>query len=242
MRLPSIIILVLWPGAIFSQSDVLFAKDTFTSYQISAIGTQEGRLKIIYNGEEISVPFETVDSLKLKNGRVIIGNTLRDDMLFIDFPINNEGMVEYSGVERTDSVSATVLHQRAKFCMVELFNSFKDVVQNNDEAAALLMIKGYMVTSTSFLLAQYKVRIEFTLTMEFKSGRYRYSVKFWKFEISYDRITYYDFLFSNEAEPADTRYITRKMWRDIKTGTFTESQRFIQSMKKCMNTPKSDDW
>lgn len=100
------------------------------------------------------------------------------DIISSNFP-TKDGLIHYSGVINVDSsLSSTDLYLNAKKWIVESFNSGKAVAQIDDKDLNILMIKAYLDKGDYSILgtsASYK--FWFTLKIETKPGRYKYTLE-----------------------------------------------------------------
>lgn len=93
--------------------------------------------------------------------------------LSLVFPMDN-GKVVYSEVVKVDStLTADQLFKNAKIWLIDAFKSAKDVIQTESQSDHLLVAKGFNNRSHNQIV---NGKIWFTLKLETKDGRYRYSI------------------------------------------------------------------
>lgn len=105
-------------------------------------------------------------------------NAHSQDIINSNFP-TKDSLIQYSGVINVDSsLSSNDLYLNAKKWIVESFHSGKAVTQIDDKDHNILMIKAYLDKgdySTLGTTASYK--FWFTLKIETKPGRYKYTLE-----------------------------------------------------------------
>lgn len=90
------------------------------------------------------------------------------------FPLK-KGVIEYSEVITVDGVEASELYKRAKIWLVDAFKSSKDVIQNDDKDNNIVIGKGFFSGIGHNQLVK-NPRYWFTIRIDSKDGRYRYSI------------------------------------------------------------------
>jgi hypothetical protein len=86
------------------------------------------------------------------------------------------GMISYQEIVRVDSsVTKDVLYASAKDWFANAFRSAKDVIQMEDKENAKLIGKGNLTVSIPMVGPDYS-RVDFTVTIQAKDGRYKYTV------------------------------------------------------------------
>ncbi|MCW3082952.1 MAG: hypothetical protein JWP12_318 [Bacteroidetes bacterium] len=81
--------------------------------------------------------------------------------------------------ERIDSIGKTKdeLYSATKMFIAVEWKSAKDVIQNDDKEAGLIMIKGlYSVSETGFMGALYTYNYSYNVTFRFKDGKYKMNI------------------------------------------------------------------
>jgi hypothetical protein len=89
------------------------------------------------------------------------------------FPRDESGNVRFQEVVQVAGVSAADLYSRAKFWAAKAFVNAKSVIQLDDPASGRFVLKGSL--QESYGLTE-KVWFHFTLTVEVKDGRYRWTL------------------------------------------------------------------
>jgi hypothetical protein len=90
-----------------------------------------------------------------------------------NFP-TKDGQIHYSEVVEVDTLSASELYLNAKNWLVESFKWSKSVIDLDDKEAKILVIKGHIAEKHNSLVQD--PQNGFTLRIETKDGRYRYSL------------------------------------------------------------------
>jgi hypothetical protein len=90
------------------------------------------------------------------------------------FPRDESGHARFQDVVQVEGVSAADLYSRAKFWAAKAFVSAKNVIQLDDPASGRLVLKGSLQESYGGLAEG--VWFHFTLTVEVKDGRYRWTL------------------------------------------------------------------
>ena len=92
------------------------------------------------------------------------------------FP-NNDGLIVYTEVVKLDSTyTSDLLFKNAKQWLVDNFKSGKDVLQTDDKESGYIIGQGYFVVGKNpvgFFVTN--SRIWFTVKIEVKDGRYKYT-------------------------------------------------------------------
>ena len=81
------------------------------------------------------------------------------------------GKITYKEVIQIDSVTKNEAYNAAKVWIAKTFRSAKDVIQNDDKDAGIIVLKPLFQ-----LFATEKGYIHYTLTLLFKDGRYKYEL------------------------------------------------------------------
>lgn len=89
------------------------------------------------------------------------------------FPRDQTGRVRFQEVVSVDGVPAADLYSRAKLWAARAFKSAKDVIQLDDPASGRLVLRG--MHSEPYMGA-HEVWYRFTLAVEVKEGRYRWTL------------------------------------------------------------------
>lgn len=151
----------------------------------------------------------------------------------------------FTAVIAVDSVSAKDLKKRADIWFVSAFKDSKSVIQINEDDRIIGKANTFYSHKNAFN-DYYDGNIEFTISLYFKDGRYKYELK--------------DFIHSGkniniglitEAEEApfkvlgSTKKYRKREWDNIKEAVELTALELIASLKTAMNQPQpatSDDW
>ena len=98
------------------------------------------------------------------------------DTVGMNIPVK-DGSIIYTGVVNINGKSKDDLYRNAKQWFVDYFKSSHDVIQNQDKEKGLIIAKGIVHFTASF---GYQLTTtwydKFTIKLEFKDGKYRYSI------------------------------------------------------------------
>jgi Domain of unknown function (DUF4468) with TBP-like fold len=95
-----------------------------------------------------------------------------------NFPKNVQtGQIEYLDVVNVDSASPKQLHKRAKTFFANSLKSAKDAIQLDDTTQIICKNNVLLTLETSMFLAPTaNYRLDYTLLVQFKAGKYRYQI------------------------------------------------------------------
>jgi hypothetical protein len=99
------------------------------------------------------------------------------------FPRDDKGNVRFQGVVQVEGAKAQELYTLAKLWVAKSFRSAKDVIQLDDPANGVLIAKGSHEEGYGFSTT---VWFHYTLTVEVKDGRYRWTLD----QLEYDAGAY----------------------------------------------------
>ena len=85
------------------------------------------------------------------------------------FAKRENGLLLLSNVEKVENVSAQELYRRALLWVTDVYKNPKAVIQTQDADAGILVVMGNIYGAA-------KTRLKHKLTMEFKDGRYRWTI------------------------------------------------------------------
>lgn len=162
----------------------------------------------------------------------------------VQFPINENGEIEYSEVVRVDStISADQLYSRAKMVIADLFNSAQSVIQNDDATNKQILVKGKISADYSWGMASAPGHVDFTMTIFCKGGRYKYSIKPQQHTASYRGTNYNGGSLLNEKPDCGTFNMPKSYWEKIKINADATFKSFTTTLKQKMNeNSQKEDW
>lgn len=105
----------------------------------------------------------------------LLASTVQAQQSPSPFPLNSEGDVLYSGSALVDSVGKDELYRRARLWVTTSYNSPKDVIQLDDKEVGTIIVKGIVQTVLHCGVAA-AANEYYTLKIEVKDGKYRYSL------------------------------------------------------------------
>ncbi|MBA7550147.1 hypothetical protein ES705_42653 [subsurface metagenome] len=166
-----------------------------------------------------------------------------------NFP-TNDGYIYYSEVVTLDSsLTANNLYLNAKKWLVDAFKSSKAVIQADDKEAKLIIIKSYVSKGHNQYISNPKNW--FTLKIEMKDGRYKYSL----YDVRYEFDVYVSGVHNHTDEPFEVwikpsdKKISEKKRQKINEALTkyckelnVEFKGIISSLKKGMENIENDDW
>lgn len=88
------------------------------------------------------------------------------------FPINQNGDIEYTDVITADGYSKDDLYIQARSWMAKNFKNANEVIQMDDKEAGRIIGKGVVMLSNASTFGW----INYTLEIQLKDGRYKYSI------------------------------------------------------------------
>ncbi len=160
---------------------------------------------------------------------------------FTSAPVDTTtGKINFTEVVKEDSLNQEQLYSNAKEWFAKTFNSANDVLQMDDKSSGKLIGKGLSMITIPMGITNVPEKMWFTVIIEVKNGRYRYSFTDITFESPEDQ--------THRKEPAEN-IITDKAIQEGKTKLRTKYRdealrvfnQFIASLKKAMNK-KSEGW
>ena len=159
-------------------------------------------------------------------------------------PIDKEtGKISYSEIVKVDSVDAKALYNNAKIWFVHYFNSAKNVLQLDDKESGRIIGKGLLNVTTSVIVKADAGVVKFTIEINAKDGRYKYTfTDFW-----------HEAYISKITTPGDLRLskpgggiltMGKGNWNGIKRQTNEMVLDMILNLKKAMSSSqnKDDSW
>lgn len=142
---------------------------------------------------------------------------------------NEVGMQE---VIQIDSVSKTELYKRAKLWVVESFKSAKNVIQLDDVENSTIVIKGITTIYFKAFIATADLDVKFTLKIEAKEGRYRYTLNNVNFILA-----------GNNDTPASNYWKNPNLTKNTRVALGEELANIIIRLKKGMlKATSADKW
>lgn len=149
-----------------------------------------------------------------------------------------DGKIVYSGVITVDStVKAGELYSRAKNFLAHEYKSAKAVIQVDDKDGGQIVGKGNFIIEDQFFLSVTENRIDHTVSIFVKDGKYKYEIS--DFYVNIPASKYYSGgNFSLESYLGSKRKIQIKILKN----TNTEVLSIIEDLKKAMNNPINTDF
>lgn len=161
---------------------------------------------------------------------------------------DSTGEIIFSDVVKVDSVSSSELYTRARQWVAVNFVSAKDVIQMDDKQSGTFIVKAMTDVRTTFMVKSPCGVVTYTLTINVKDGRYKYSFSNLWHSTDYNVsprstiITPGDL--RNEKPGGGIMSMGMKNWNGIKQQAKDSIELLIVSLKQSMNkqSPKTDNW
>jgi hypothetical protein len=152
--------------------------------------------------------------------------------------------------EKTDSIQKTKsqIYTDTKMFIAKTWKSAKDVIQNDDKDAGIILIKGKSVQNFNFALHQYEFIYDYTVTFKMKDGKYKVILENVYCSSAYEESRWQ----VKKIEPSDEiPYPLETGWISVKkAGMLMESLKaelqaivdsFAKSMKSTVSPRSSND-
>jgi len=160
-----------------------------------------------------------------------------------NLPRNDEGKVEYKEVIEVPGVSKDELYLRAWEWLSKTFISSKNVIQMKDQEGGIIVGNATIQVSVKRVMMFPAGWINYTLTLNFKDGRYRCVINSFVHDGTGSE-------FSNGASagpltkdiPRKPKIFSKKEWARIKMQVDEEINKLIESMKAAMISDSDDEW
>lgn len=160
------------------------------------------------------------------------------------FPVDaNTGRLLYSEVVRVDSVNSQELYVRAHSWIARSFNSASNVIQLDDKAAGMIVVKGVFavkdnVVNPTMMDVSLSGTVDFTLEIQTRDGRYKYIITDLVFKLLGQRE--YDLRSSTISVGGFYKTKTNMRWLELRQNTDATILRIIESLRQAMTT--SEEW
>ena len=160
----------------------------------------------------------------------------------VSFPLDTvTHLISYTEVVKlTDSTSKNELFSRAKTCFAYVFKSSKNVIQNEDKDAGIIIGKATIKAHARALGSDYDGGfVNFTITIVCKDGRYKYTITDFVHEGTGSKMPS-----GGNLENKSVGTWTNRQWNLMKSQTDTEVKNLISSIKSEMRkpSPQNDKW
>ncbi|RPJ58303.1 MAG: DUF4468 domain-containing protein [Dehalococcoidia bacterium] len=158
------------------------------------------------------------------------------------FPVENKKITYTKIVKLDSSYTSELLYKNAKKWIIDQFKSGKDVIQSEDKEQLYIIGKGFFQHNLChMLLFTSECKYWFTVNIEVKDGRYKYTV--------YDVIYNYRLTINNTSqyirEPFEV-YLSNannsKRTREYYTAIASEFNSIIKNLENSMIIKEHSDW
>lgn len=148
-----------------------------------------------------------------------------------------DSQVVYTNIITVDGVSKDELYKRARLFIVKNYKSANAVIQLDDKESGHIIGKGVLtvVTDGGDLLGASETKVNHTISIMVKDGRYKYEVS---------DLSVIGQLGSTQTTTPMEYYITskNKFQKRFSVDAHTYISIFVQSLIDAMNTKVKDDW
>jgi hypothetical protein len=163
-----------------------------------------------------------------------------------DLPKDKNGEIEYAEIIQVDSASDKSLFSRAKIFCAKNFKSSTDVIKLEDAEPFTIVAKGLLnKIYTNPFNKTFGGNVKFTLTIQAKEGRYKYSINDLYHSDPHYNADYSGGSLLLEKPACGTLFMTKKAWQKIKEDTDIQIKKMIQNLIIVMadhNTSDKDNW
>lgn len=176
-------------------------------------------------------------------------------------PRNDKGEVVFSRVVQEEGYDKKTLYKASKLCIIELFNSAKDVIQLDDPESGIIIVKGL---SEQMVTTNYKknktitqtATLRYTLKIQAKQNRYKidiYQIKghypggmvsgvYWPPQDTPAEMLTYDLCFNPNGEIKPMESFYRRAIIDCCNPLLNRILETIHNNLKLTSADESDDW
>ena len=158
-----------------------------------------------------------------------------------DFPINEKtGRAEYTDVVNVEGNTAEQLYLRAKEWFAVAFKDSRTVLEFDDNITHKLIGNGsFPVIIKELGLTRSGGNVKFTITLQFKDGRYKYKIS----NLIYHYPKYYANNYPLDVEKNPSISIHKKNWIFIQDQAKERIQQLIKSLQNfILTSEESDNW
>ena len=181
-----------------------------------------------------------------------LGNVLGQDELPEIFPRDENGKIIFTEVVQVDStLNQSQLFGNAKLFFANTFKSAKDVIQLEDKENGRIVGKGLSNIYIT-VLTPVKMKLHYSILIECKDGRYKYTIYDLYYEDYPDKYNSYRTSKTPIENTFETkRYYNRKgqpksLFKQYKEKTEAEIENLVKLIKESMETSGSktsdSDW
>lgn len=163
-------VFLLSPVSLIAQSEF---RDWF---QIE--GQSKQYVKIIRIEDDIiyfRIPTDSIQKERRVNKKVLKEYN-QFDLSELPYPTNEAGKIIFTDVVKTDNATQKQLYLSAKSWFANIFKSSQDVLQIDSKEDGILLGKGFADISIPVFLTDAINKLWFTIKIELKEGKYRYSI------------------------------------------------------------------
>lgn len=170
-----------------------------------------------------------------------VNSYAQKDTTGLNMPFSN-GKLIYTEVVNASSLNKLDLYKNGKQWFVDTFKSPRNVIQSEDKEDGLIVGKGMVYVSYKSMIGVNNLENSFSIKLECKDGKYRYS--FYDMSIEHESLgtlypsTLVDGIVGNPMHGQQT--FTKKISRQILESIDFETKIMIQSLKTAMNKKLND--
>lgn len=162
----------------------------------------------------------------------------------VQLPVNKESkMIEYTELVTVDSpLTQNILYSKAKDWFAKAFISSENVIQKDDKEAGIIIGKGIIPVTGGIYLTDSK--IDFTLKVQVKDGRYKYWIS--NFNHKSYKDGYSGGALENEKPACGNFNMVKKGWIEVKEIADQNAKKIVKSLKDALSMkstePEKDNW
>ena len=116
-----------------------------------------------------------IRDIKMKNGFIVVLLVLCVSICYSQIDVQKQEFPNYQGIVSVENKSANDIYSKSKVWIVTNFKSANDVIQLDDKDNGKLIVKGNTTVLFTFMKTKYPSRVHFTLTIDIKDNRFRYT-------------------------------------------------------------------
>ena len=160
-----------------------------------------------------------------------------DSLIAMFLPKDSNGTIKLFKVITVNNANANAIYSKAKLFIAETFVSTKDVMQLNDDASFTIVAKPAITTKTRWLV-EYNGFVDYTLKIECKDNKYRYTIT----DFTFSYIDRFGKKITSPLEANRPTIYTKGMWRDVMLQTASGIQLLTSSLQKKLVANTTDNW
>lgn len=156
------------------------------------------------------------------------------------FPKNSAGDIEYTGVVTTEGYSKNDLYVQIRAWITKNFKDGNEVIQMDDKEDGRIIAKGISKLDRY----QYFGWINYTIDIQVKDGRYKYTISNVRHELPLDATIYTPGTFTAEKAGGGLHTMGNPRWLKIKQESSSKLKRLEQKLQTIITgeKEKEEEW